>query len=196
MRLRGARRTYPTQTLPRRLRGWPLAVVLLGLAVALLAVWRERYAPIPVRRQASGLPMMQVRRVNDGDTLTCVDGDGREVKIRMRGIDAPEFGQAHGRDASSALHRKLHGRAVSIEGVARDQYGRLLATLWLDGRNVNLEMVAEGHAWAFDFSEDPELSAAEAEARSQRRGLWISPDAQSPSQWRKTHPRDPPRVAP
>jgi endonuclease YncB( thermonuclease family) len=38
----------------------------------------------------------KVVRVSDGDTITVLEG-GRQYKIRLEGIDAPELGQAYGR---------------------------------------------------------------------------------------------------
>ena len=76
-----------------------------------------------------------------------------------------------------------------MEGAARDQHGRLLGTLWLGDRDVNRELVAEGHAWVFGgFAPDPDLLAAESEARKARRGLWAAPHPLAPQQWRAEHP--------
>jgi len=128
--------------------------------------------------------------VNDGDTVTCIDEGGKLVKVRLRGIDAPEFDQPHGQSARNALVDRLAGRRVRVAGTARDQHGRLLGTLWLEDRNLNRELVAEGHAWVFDgFAPDPDLVAAEEAARRARRGLWSADHPVSPSRWREDHPR-------
>jgi endonuclease YncB( thermonuclease family) len=78
---------------------------------------------------------------------------------------------------------------VRVEGDARDQHGRLLGTLWVDERNLNRELVADGWAWVFGgFSPDPDLLDAETAARKAHRGLWSDPQAKSPSDWRRDHP--------
>jgi endonuclease YncB( thermonuclease family) len=83
---------------------------------------------------------------------------------------------------------------VRVEGAARDQHGRLLGTLWLDGRDINREMVADGWAWAFTgFADDEDLMAAESAARQARRGLWAEPNPVPPSRWRAQHPSHRPR---
>lgn len=173
----------PPPGLPRRLRPW--YVVLAAVASALAAA----VSSCP-QRDAAGRPLWRVEMVHDGDTVTCVNEAGQAVKIRLQGIDAPEFDQPHGRTARNALDQKLASRRVRVAGTARDQHGRVLGTLWLDDRNLNCELVAEGHAWVFGgFAPDPDLVAAEEAARQAGRGLWGSDHPVSPSQWRQEHPR-------
>jgi endonuclease YncB( thermonuclease family) len=146
--------------------------------------------PTCPRYDAAGRPLWRVESVNDGDTVTCVDEAGQTVKIRLQGIDAPEFDQPHGRTARNALDQKLASRRVRVAGTARDQHGRLLGTLWLDDRNLNRELVTEGHAWVFGgFAPDPDFVAAEEAARQARRGLWGGGHPVPPSHWRQEHPR-------
>jgi endonuclease YncB( thermonuclease family) len=168
--------------MPRRLRAW--YVVGAALLSAIIAA-----VPACPVQDAAGRPLWRVDVVHDGDTVTCLDTTGKPQKIRLRGIDAPEFDQPHGREARQALALKLTGGSVRVEGAARDQHGRLLGTLWLDDRDLNRELVAEGHAWVFGgFAPDPDLLAAEAEARQARRGLWAAPHPLAPQQWRAEHP--------
>jgi len=163
---------------------WIVAVVLAALAAAALERWR-----LP---DARGRETWTVRVVHDGDTVTCHDTDGRPHRIRLRGIDAPELEQDHGRSARAALVRKVADRRVAVESHGFDKHGRLLATLWIDDRDVGREMVEEGHAWVFGrIAPDPALVEAEAGARAARRGLWADGAATEPSQWRADHPREP-----
>jgi len=172
----------PPPGLPKRLRGW--YVVIAAVATAIVAA-----LPMCPMQDAAGRPMWRVETVHDGDTVTCIDTEGRPQKIRLVGIDAPEFDQPHGRAALSALAAKLAGGRVRVDGTAHDQHGRLLGTLWLDDRNLNRELVAEGHAWVFGgFAPDPDLVAAETSARSAHRGLWADAKPVEPSQWRSEHP--------
>jgi endonuclease YncB( thermonuclease family) len=81
------------------------------------------------------------------------------------------------------------GRPVRVEGDAIDQHGRLLGTLWIEERNLNRELVAEGAAWVFGgFAPDEDLVAAEETARRDRLGLWVDPRPTAPSEWRRLHP--------
>lgn len=172
----------PPRGLPRRARATYVIVAAVISALVTIA------APMCPRRDAEGRPLWRVQTVHDGDTVTCLDERGRAVKIRLVGIDAPEFRQPYGDVARAALAAKIGG-AVRVSGEARDQHGRLLGVLWVGERNVNRDLVAEGLAWSFGgFSVDEEIAAAEAEARKARRGLWADPHPMAPSQWRALHP--------
>ncbi|MBM4012581.1 MAG: thermonuclease family protein [Planctomycetes bacterium] len=178
----------PPRGLPRRLRTWYAVTAAIISAVVAAA------APMCPATDGRGRPMWRVEIVNDGDTVTCRDVEGREVRVRMVGIDAPELDQPGGRAARGALVAKLRGGVVRVAGDARDQHGRLLGTLLIDDRDLNREMVAEGWAWAFTgFAADDELVAVESAARRARRGLWADPQPLSPARWRELHP---PRAAP
>lgn len=173
----------PPPGLPRRLRVW------YTLAAAVVAAVVTATAPMCPVTDGQGRPAWRVEAVNDGDTVTCIDAAGKQVRIRLVRIDAPELDQPMGREARAALATKLGGGVVRVEGESRDQHGRLLGTLLVGDRDVNREMVAEGWAWAFTgFAEDDDLVAAEAEARRARRGLWSDPQPMPPGRWRELHP--------
>ena len=86
----------------------------------------------------------------DGDTLRC----GRE-RIRLLGIDAPELpghcrrGRACAPGDPVASRRSLtiaaRGRA-SIARVGRDHYGRTLATVTVNGRDLSCVQLRAGQA--------------------------------------------------
>ncbi len=121
-----------------------------------------------------------IARLSDGDSLHCVE---RDERVRLLLIDAPELAQAPwGDSAKAALEALLpEGRQVRLEYDAerRDDYGRLLAYLWLDdGRMVNEVMAAAGYVVELyyppnDLYRDRIEAAVEA-ARIARRGLWAT----------------------
>jgi len=173
----------PPRGMPRRLRVW------YAVAAAVVSAVVAASAPLCPATDAQGRPAWRVEMINDGDTVTCLDTEGRRVRVRLVGIDAPELDQPTGRESRAALVAKLSGGLVRVEGDARDQHGRLLGTLRLDDRDLNREMVAEGWAWAFTgFAEDSDLIAAESAARRARRGVWADPQPLPPRQWRELHP--------
>jgi len=175
----------PPRGLSRRARTVYLVVAAVVSGLASLAV------PMCPLADRAGRPLWRVEAVHDGDTVTCLDEQRRPQKIRLQGIDAPEHGQPYGDAARRTLAGKLAAGAVRVEGTARDQHGRLLGTLWIDDRDLNRELVAEGWAWAFGgFATDDDLIAAEAAARRQRLGLWADPQPVEPRQWRDSHPRN------
>jgi len=173
----------PPRGLPRRVRSWYVVTAAVVSAVA------AAVTPMCPDRDAAGRPAWRVVIVHDGDTVSCVDPDGREQKIRLVGIDAPEHQQPYGQAARQALAGKLGAGGVRVEAAGRDQHGRLLGTLFVGDRDVNRELVAEGFAWVFGgFAPDEDLLAAETEARRQRRGLWADPHPIAPGDWRAAHP--------
>lgn len=138
----------------------------------------------------------RVTNVSDGDTLQVTDHLGTKVKVRLYGIDAPEtakgnkLGQPYGTESHQALQTKVMGQEVHLEVLDIDKYRRLVALVWRAGRNLNLEMVAEGHAWAYrkylDGIYRTEFVDAENQAQKTRRGLWQHRDPQPPWEYRKT----------
>jgi micrococcal nuclease len=140
-------------------------------------------AAIPTIGAPSG-PAVPVTRIVDGDTIRVLR-DGREERIRLLGIDAPEVnwygGQAEcfGDEAGRFLRRLLSGERVLLEEDREpiDRYGRTLAYVYLeDGLPVNLLLVHEGYAEVTIFPPndryEDELLEAEADARAEGRGLW------------------------
>ena len=129
-----------------------------------------------------------VTHVTDGDTLwvrTSVHGEPR--KVRFQGIDAPESCQTWGPQASAALAARVKFKTVQLHGRARDDYGRLLATVSLDGQDVGRWLVLNGHAWSYHYRKNPGPYAAEQQqARAAGRGLWSQP-AVEPRVFRKQH---------
>ncbi|MCB1882060.1 MAG: thermonuclease family protein, partial [Gammaproteobacteria bacterium] len=76
----------------------------------------------------------------------------------------------------------------SVVQVSTDRYQRLVGRVFLDGRNINAEMVADGAAWVYrKYSDDPELLELERQAREQGRGLWALQEDQrvAPWEWRR-----------
>lgn len=135
-------------------------------------------------RMPSATPAKQyegrVISVSDGDTLHVTDTSGRKHKIRMAYIDAPESNQAHGKASRDALRRSVMGKTVAVRVFENDHYGREVAQISLDGRDVNLAQVRNGHAWHYvsiakkkqNRNGFGDYSAAESQARRKRAGLW------------------------
>lgn len=117
-----------------------------------------------------------VAKVSDGDSIRCRDG----ARVRLIGIDAPELDQApFGQRSREALERRMPvGTLVTLEFDVqpRDQYGRLLAYVWRDGRLLNEEQVAEGYAAIITVPPNVRLAdrfrKAQASARERNAGLW------------------------
>lgn len=116
--------------------------------------------------------------VVDGDTLELADGR----RVRYVGINTPERDQPLAEEATAFNRSLVEGEDVWLETDVQeiDQYGRLLAYIWVDETFANLELVREGYANAYTVP--PNLRYAEAfvqaerEAREAGRGLWTPAD--------------------
>lgn len=160
---------------PRKLLDYALTFAILGM----LTVVASRLDRVETR-QAAGAAI-----VNDGDTLTL----GAE-RVRLRGIDAPEYNQICMRDGAGypcgrrsreALSRLISGKPVTCEGWERDRYGRLLVQCSVGEVDLNREQVAAGWAIAYGSYLDEEQAA-----RVQKLGLWAG-EFDRPREWRETH---------
>ncbi len=114
--------------------------------------------------------------VHDGDTLTLLDAEKRQVKIRLAEIDTPESAQPYGSRAKQALSDLVFGRDVLVDVQDIDRYGRTVGRVSVGGTDVNAALVAAGAAWVYrQYAKDPQLFALEAEARAAQQGLWALP---------------------
>lgn len=133
----------------------------------------------------------KVVRVADGDTITVLDAQMQQHKIRLAGIDAPERRQAFGQRSREFLASLVAAQQVEVETEKTDKYGRSVGKVLLQGRDVNLAVVAAGLAWHYKEYESEQSPAdrllysnAEQEARDLRKGLWVDPAPEAPWDWR------------
>src|SRR5262249_21062 len=89
--------------------------------------------------------------VEAGETITGLDSDNRQHRVRLMGIDAPESNQAYGSRAKQSLSDLVFGRVVTVTSEAKDMYGRVLGDVTLDGKNINLEQLRRGQGWVYPF---------------------------------------------
>ena len=137
---------------------------------------------------AAGTLSGRVVAVSDGDTLTLLTADKQQVKVRLAEIDTPEKRQPFGSRSRQALADKVFGKDVTVVVREKDRYGRTVGRIYLDGRDINAELVAEGYAWVYrQYAKDQRLFQLEDEARALKRGLWALPEAdrQPPWEWRR-----------
>ncbi len=127
----------------------------------------------------------KVTRVADGDTVTVLDAANVQHKIRLHGIDAPEKKQAFGEKSKQHLSSLVFGKDVRVKYKSRDKYGRIIGTVFVDGRDVNHEMLRAGLAWHYKrYDKSPEYASAELEAWQNHRGLWVDSNPTPPEQFR------------
>lgn len=128
-------------------------------------------------------------RVSDGDTLRLAG-----ERVRLDGVDAPELHQvckkagadwSAGQDAAAWLYGFIGRYDITCQGDSRDRYGRLLATCFLNGTNINAELVRRGWAIAFTKYSSRYINE-EAEARLNGLGIWAG-ECERPEEWRARH---------
>lgn len=153
-------------------------------------------APTPAPQPQAGTPdrswvgaqpgEYRVRRVVDGDTLL-LDNDDR---VRLLGVDTPESVkpdtpvQPWGKEASDFTRQFIAatGNRIRLEfdQERTDDYGRLLAYVWVGDRMLNEELLRAGlgrallrHPYAQERKD--RFKAAQRAAQQQQLGIWSSP---------------------
>ena len=109
--------------------------------------------------------------VIDGDTLRLAG-----TVVRLSDLQVPPRGQSCaagpdcGGQATAALAALVRDRSVECHVSGHDGLGRPAARCDAGGRDVNIALVATG--WA--RGDTPVYSAAETDARTHRRGIWLT----------------------
>lgn len=146
--------------------------------------------PSTVTINSAQLEKFKITHIRDGDTFEGVymDGDkaGQQSVIRLSGVDTPEVVkentpvQFYGPEASRHTKELLTDKTVYVaRDKTDDPYGRVLAYVFLeDGSLYNADLVSEGYARALAIEPNTRwkdlFSYLEADAKSAKRGLWVS----------------------
>lgn len=165
----------------RSFRAWAFLALL-----AALAIWLERQSSQTIAGAGGGEIY-----VIDGDSLRI---DGREIRIAS--IDAPEYRQTCtdpggtawpcGHEARAALESIASSGGVSCETAVQDRYGRALARCRSPGGDIAEALARLGWAEGAGDKRFAEPTAAIAEARRAKRGIWRGGHSR-PAEWRKAN---------
>ena len=141
--------------------------------------------------------------ISDGDTLTVIDAQHQQHKIRLMGIDAPEKAQPFGQKSKSNLSALAFNREVEIVGNKKDRYGRLIAKVMVADPNCNhpscpkthdagLMQITSGMAWwyrKYAMEQTPRdrkaYEVAEFDAKTRRVALWSDKNPTPPWEFRR-----------
>lgn len=130
--------------------------------------------------------------VTDGDTITVLDASDQQFRIRLSGIDAPEKGQPFGSRSKESLSEMVFDKQVVVESSKEDRYRRKVGKVQHNSTDVNLEQIKKGMAWhyiAYAKEQAPAdrkaYASAEAEAKTQSRGLWRDTTQTAPWEFRR-----------
>ncbi len=124
-------------------------------------------------------------RVVDGDTIQA-EVKGKEIKIRLIEIDAPEMNQPFGVQSKNFLNKLLYEKDVTLISQGEDRYGRTLGEIYANGQSANSLMIKSGFAWVYDrYVKDSSLYKYQDQAKAENLGLWRAKDPIAPWVWRK-----------
>lgn len=142
--------------------------------------------PLAAQAQQSCL----VVGITDGDTLKArcgAPGSYQQVIVRISEIDAPEKTQPFGQKSKQSLSDLCFQALAVITSTKTDRYGRTVARVECNGKDVALHQVQAGMAWWYvKYGTDQSVQAAEQQARRTRAGLWA--DAAPVAPWEYRHP--------
>lgn len=176
-------------------RSWPARIsAIVVLAVAAFTWWNQsQVAPGQLAKgsQIEG----RVVGVADGDTVTVLDADKKQYKLRLAYIDAPEKAMPFGQAAKSHLSDLVFEQQVTAHIDDVDRYGRGVARISKAEQDINLAQVNAGFAWHYatyakksqSRAQFKEYEEAQKLAQSNRSGLWQDNQPTPPWDWRKAN---------
>lgn len=142
-------------------------------------------------RTASAV-LARILTVDDGDSFIARRHDGARIRVRLAGIDAPEKSQPWANRAREKLRGLLREGELRIEPIKTDRWGRFVANVEVEGKDVSLAMLEAGLAWhyaRYDGDLSPQqarrYATAAAAAREAGAGLWRADDPEPPWQFRR-----------
>lgn len=91
-----------------------------------------------------------VTKVIDGDTIE-VRQEKRNYKVRLSEIDAPEINQKFGTESKNYLASLVLNEEIELIYITEDRYGRIVAKIYKDNKDINRSMVRNGLAWVYDY---------------------------------------------
>jgi len=162
--------------------------VILGLTVLVLMVasffggsyfekQKIKSSPYPLSPSIPSDQKLTVTEVSDGDTLKLSDGK----TFRLYGVNSPEVKEPYFEEAKALTENLVLGKEISFEQEEHyktDKFGRTLGYVFVDGVNLNIELVRNGLARVVLYEKrakikyQDELLAAEKEAREKKLGIW------------------------
>ncbi|MBU1233791.1 MAG: thermonuclease family protein [Proteobacteria bacterium] len=133
-----------------------------------------------------------VTKIVDGDTIE-VFHKGRSIRVRLWGIDTPEWRQPFSKVAKKYTAKLIENTEVELEEKDWDDYGRLVAIVTTKQKLcLNAELLRAGLAWVHIYYCKEAICDTwyqiERDAREKQSGLWRDKSPTPPWVWkRKKH---------
>jgi len=123
----------------------------------------------------------KVKRVIDGDSLIVATPEG-EKEVRIKGIDAPEYGQAGFGPAKRATERIALGHPVILKDGEIDDYGRIAATVELTASETDaaVKLAEQGVVFPDPHDSTRAIKNAAKVPKKEKKGVW---DGKEPTPW-------------
>lgn len=149
-----------------------------------------------------------VTAVTDGDGATLRTKAGEALNCRIDMIDAPETaktftkppqpGQPGGRQSKKSLQELIESKEVTVyvtKSADKDNYGRSLCQVEIQGVDVGMEQIRTGMAYVYerfvDKAQFPESYAAQDAAKKGRKGIHAVEGLEKPEQYRRRYKQSP-----
>lgn len=136
--------------------------------------------PVIINNQVLDFPKeAKVKRVIDGDTIELSNNS----IVRLVGVNAPDNGQPFDDEATDYVKKLIEGKKVKLEydTYKSDRFGRILAYIIIDNKNLSIELVRIGLAQVVIYEKrkpliyQQQLLDAEQEVKSKKLGIWSLP---------------------
>lgn len=132
-----------------------------------------------------------ITEVVDGDTLEA-EIRNRTVTLRLQGVDTPEVHTSnnvsewecsmtqqhlreHGEKASQFVKENYDDKEVRVVYRGEGYYGRTLASVYLNGTNLEKQLLRKGLAQTYEsssFEEKQRFLQIESKTRRKEKGVW------------------------
>ncbi len=155
----------------------PIAFVLIVLMLIFVLLLSSRAA------EASDMPAVkQIVEVVDGNTLKVTTIEDDTFTVKLKGVDAPELGQAFGQESLEYLRELVTEKDVLVEYSGKDRWGnRLVYITTKSGKSINEIMIKEGFGWVDRFFvSQVELMKLQESAKTKNSGLWVKEEPLAP----------------
>ncbi|MBL8820294.1 MAG: thermonuclease family protein [Planctomyces sp.] len=138
----------------------------------------------------------KVVELPDSDVLQIQTVEGKEFRIRLNGVDAPELKQSFGETAREQLRKTVGSNPVRVITQGEDRTGQIIGDVYVrvagtketdKETHLNSYVVEHGLAWHFvRYAPDNKtLADAQKSAQGQKAGLWAESDPVAPWDWRR-----------
>lgn len=126
----------------------------------------------------------KVTDVVDGSTVVVETQSQTKFVVKCQAITVPPLAELYAERSRQRLSNLVLSKIVRVEYTQRNEYGHLLATMFLNEKDVCLDQISVGLAWfdpqalsALTTSRRQLYASSEEHARQSHMGIWTMPVA-------------------